>query len=98
MAGSLALDSSIVVKWFKKGEEFEEEALRLRRLVLSSNVSVSTSELISLEVCRALAKVGYSREKVGEAYATLGEMSELGFLSSIPSSWRALRSSRACHT
>jgi len=84
MARSLTLDSSVVVKWFKKGEPFEEEALRLRQGVLSSSVSVSASELMPLEVCRALVKVGYPSEKVGEAYAALREMSELGFLRSIP--------------
>jgi len=83
MQRSLTLDSSVVVKWFKKGEPFEEEALRLRRDVLSSSVSFSASELMPLEVCRALVKVGYSHEKVREAYATLREMIELGFLKSI---------------
>ncbi len=84
MARALALDSSVVVKWFKKGEEFEEEALRLRRDVLSSTVSVSASELVPLEVCRALVKVGYPTGKVAEAYATLSEMGEFGFLKSVP--------------
>jgi hypothetical protein len=31
----LGLGSSVVVKWFRKGEEFEEEPLRLRREMLS---------------------------------------------------------------
>jgi hypothetical protein len=34
MDRGLALDSS-VMKWFRKGEEFEEKALRLRREMLS---------------------------------------------------------------
>lgn|GEM_PF-616288 len=77
---TLALDSSVVVKWFKKGEAFEAEALRLRQDVLSSAVSAFASELMHLEVCRALVKVGYRPERVEEAYATLSEMAELGFL------------------
>ena len=83
MSRTLILDSSVVVKWFKKGEEFEREALRLRQSVLSSTVSVLASELMHLEVCRALVKVEYPPEKVGEAYATLVEMDELGFLKSV---------------
>jgi predicted nucleic acid-binding protein len=73
----------VVVKWFKKGEEFEEEALRLRREVLSSRVTVWVSELVPLEVCRALVKGGYPSGKVREAYATLNEMGELGFLKAV---------------
>lgn len=69
-----------MVKWFKKGEEFEEEALGFRGEVLSSTIVTFSSELLPLEVCRALVKVGYPSEKVEEAYATLDEMAELGFL------------------
>jgi len=77
---ALVADSSVVVKWFKKGEEFEGEALGLRRDVLSSTVILFTPEIVPLEVCRALMKVGYPSEKAKEAYATLSEMGELGFL------------------
>ena len=84
MAETLVIDASVLVKWFKKEEAFEEEALKLRRDVLSSKVAVMVSELTFLEVCRALVKVGYPPEKVEEAYATLREMSELGFLKPVP--------------
>ncbi|HID17990.1 TPA: PIN domain-containing protein [Candidatus Bathyarchaeota archaeon] len=83
MAKSLAIDSSVIVKWFKKGEPFEEEALKLRQDVLLAKVNAFTSELIGLEVCRALVKVGYSSDKIKEVYATLNEMDELGFLRSV---------------
>jgi predicted nucleic acid-binding protein len=84
MARAILLDSSVVVKWFKKGEEYEEEALRLRHDVLSPTSSMSASELMPLEVSRALIKAGYSSKKVVEAYATLAEMVEHGFLKLIP--------------
>ena len=84
MARAILLDSSVVVKWFKEGEEYEGEALRLRHDVLSPTSSTSASELMPLEVCRALIKVGYPSEKVEEAYATLAEMVEDGFLKLIP--------------
>jgi predicted nucleic acid-binding protein len=74
------IDSSVIVKWFKKGEEFEEEALRLRDDVLSTIINLTICELTPLEVCRALIKAGYSPEKVNEAYRILIEMIELGFL------------------
>ncbi len=77
---SLALDSSVVVKWFKKGEELEDEALRLRNEILSSGLKAVASELMPLEVCRALIKAGYEKGKVNEAYATLKELFEYGFI------------------
>jgi len=80
----LALDSSVLVKWFKRGEEFEKEALKLRRDVLSSAINVLVSEVAELEVCRALVKAGYASDKVDEAHAILKEMSELGFLKTFP--------------
>jgi predicted nucleic acid-binding protein len=84
MVRTYVLDSSVVVKWFKKGEDSEEEALMLRHDVLTPTSNMSASELMPLEVCRALVKVGYSPEKIDEAYTTLAEMAELGFLKLIP--------------
>jgi len=84
MVRAILLDSSVVVKWFKEGEDYEEEALRLRHDVLSPTSSISASELMPLEVCRALIKVGYSSKKVEETYSTLAEMVETGFLKLIP--------------
>jgi hypothetical protein len=46
MERCLALGSSVVVKWFRKGEEFEKEALRLRHEALSSTVAVWVSERV----------------------------------------------------
>lgn len=81
---SLVVDSSVLVKWFKKGEEFEDEALKLRQGSLSSTVSATVSELLPLEVCRALVKAGYPRQKVDESYATVSEMIKFGFLKVAP--------------
>lgn len=76
----ITLDSSVIVKWFKKGEEFEEEALKLRDDVLSGVVSPIISEWVYLEVIRALIKTGFPRVKVNEAYDTLRDMAEFGFI------------------
>lgn len=72
-----------MVKWFKKGEQFEKEALQLRGDVLSSAIDALVPELMHLEVCRALVKVRYPYDKVEEAYVTLTEMTEPGFLRSV---------------
>lgn len=86
MSRTLVVDASVAVKWFKKGEDYEEEALSLRDGILSSTVAALAPELVQLEVCRALQKAGYSSEKIEETYATLSEMDELGFLKSVPTS------------
>ena len=80
----MVIDSSVVVKWFKRGETAEREGLKLRDEILSSSVSVLTTELLQLEVCRALVKAGYPSGKVEEAYAALDEMHNLGFMTSVP--------------
>lgn len=83
MKNKIVANSSIIVKWFRKGEEFEEEALKFRDDAFSSTIEVTICELMPLEVCRALIKAGYSSKKVNEAYHTLFEMNELGFLKPI---------------
>jgi len=80
----LALDASVVVKWFKKSEECEQEALSLRNEILGSKVSAVTSEWLLLEVVRALVKVNYPKQKIEETYATLREITSLGFIEAIP--------------
>jgi len=62
------VDSSVLVKWFKKGEEFDEEATRLREEVLNGLITLTVSEWTLLEVARALMKVNFPREKVYESY------------------------------
>ena len=84
MGEVLALDASVVVKWFKKGEEFEREALSLRDKILGSTVSAVTSEWLLLEVVRALVKVNYPKQKIEETYATLREITSLGFIEAVP--------------
>lgn len=84
MGEALALDASVVVKWFKRGEEREAEAMSLRDGVLGSRVSAVTSEWLFLETVRALVKVGYPHDKIKEVYSTLRELTSLGFIEAVP--------------
>jgi predicted nucleic acid-binding protein len=81
---TIGVDSSVIVKWFKMGEDKEELALKLRSDVFSGRMVVMSPELMPLEVCRALVKVGYPPGKVAEAYSTLEDMDRLGFLEIVP--------------
>jgi predicted nucleic acid-binding protein len=72
------------VKWFKKGEEYEREALRLRDETLSSTVNLIICEWVYLEIVRALVKAKYPKAKIVEAYKILREMADLGFINTVP--------------
>jgi len=76
----VAVDSSVIVKWFKKGEEFEGEALTLRDNVLSGSIVLVMSEWVFLEVVRGLAKAGFTKDKVVQVHNVLREMANLGFI------------------
>ena len=80
----VGVDSSIIVKWFKKGEEHEKEALKLRDDTLSGIVNPILSEWVYLEVVRALVKAKFSKVKIIQSYDTLKEMAELGFIRILP--------------
>ena len=69
MADRLALDASVVVKWFKEGEERGAEALALRDRILDLKVSAVSSEWLLLEVARAMVRAGFPRGKVEGAYS-----------------------------
>ena len=84
MITRIAADSSIIVKWFKKGEEFEEEALRLRDDVLLGAIELVISEWVYLEVIRGLVKANFPKSRVAEAYSILKEMARLGFMEVVP--------------
>jgi predicted nucleic acid-binding protein len=81
---AIVLDASVAVKWFKKGERLEGEALALRDRVLGSKVTALTSEWLLLEVARAMAKAGFPTDKIGEAYSILKELDSLGFMEAVP--------------
>ena len=84
LAIKIAVDSSVIVKWFKKGEEFEREALVLKDEVLSGTITLIMSEWVFLEVVRGLTKAGYPKDKVIQAYDILKEMVYLGFIEVVP--------------
>lgn len=84
LAESITLDSSVAVKWFKKGEAGEQQALRIRDDVFTTKLQAIAPEWLFLEVVRALVKIDYPRQKVEEAYSTLREAASLGLIEVIP--------------
>lgn len=80
----LATDSCVIVKWFRKGETFEDEALKLRNDVLYGRITLVISEWALLEVARGLRKAGYPKERVNESFNLLRELEELDLLDIVP--------------
>lgn len=80
----VSMDSSVIVKWFKKGEDHEREALKFRDDILAGAVAPVVSEWVFLELVRALVKTEYPKAKVMQAYETFKEMIELGFIRTVP--------------
>ena len=79
----ICLDASVVVKWFKKEEEFEDEALTLYKKIRDLEINACTNEWTILEVIRGLTKSGYSNEKVNETYDVLEELFSLGLIKKV---------------
>ncbi|PKP57294.1 MAG: hypothetical protein CVT89_04735 [Candidatus Altiarchaeales archaeon HGW-Altiarchaeales-2] len=68
------LDASVVVKWFKKGEEFENESLELYNKIERFEIEACASEWMVLEVVRALVKAGASKKKIDDDFQTLTDL------------------------
>jgi len=79
----VSVDSSVIVKWFRKGESQEKEAMKLRDDVLAGAVAPFMSEWVYLELVKALVKAGYPKAKIMQAYETLREMTDLGFIRAV---------------
>jgi predicted nucleic acid-binding protein len=77
------IDASIAVKWFHKGELFENEAHTLLQRIIGLEADFVVNEWITLEVVRALVKAGYPKEKVNEAFDVLIELMNIGALRKI---------------
>jgi predicted nucleic acid-binding protein len=77
-------DSSVVIKWFKRGEAYEKESLMLLGDVLDGKLTLILSEWTLLEVARGLKKSNYSAEKIDKALYFLEELLNDGFIKVVP--------------
>ncbi len=76
----VSTDSSVLVKWFKKGEEKEELAMRLKDDVLDEKIILLCSEWVQLEIIRALVKANYPQDKIKETKEFLADAGSLGLI------------------
>lgn len=71
------IDASVTVKWFKKGEHYEKEALYLLERIKSFEMTCNANEWIILETIRGLVKANYPEEDIDRAYDNLMELMDI---------------------
>jgi len=99
MDGSLVLDTSVVIKWFRQGEVLAGQALALRDAYLDGEVAVSVPTLLVYELANVLRyKEDLTTDQVQEAVQSLFNMG-LEWVSPTGALMRrAVEIARACDT
>jgi len=77
------IDASIVVKWFKEGEEYQDEALKLRDRIINFETTFVMSHYGVLELVRALVKVRFPRDTIEDAFQSLNDLYDIGVLKGV---------------
>lgn len=77
------IDTSIIVKWFHKGEAFDDESHILLEKIIELEHDFVVNEWVLLEVVRAMVKAGYTKIKVNNAFEDIFEMMNIGALRKI---------------
>ncbi len=77
------IDTSIIVKWFHKGEVFDDESHILLEKIIELEHDFVVNEWALLEVVRAMVKAGYTKIKVDNAFEDIFEMMNIGALRKI---------------
>lgn len=77
------IDTSIIVKWFHKGEAFDDESHILLEKIIELEHDFVVNEWVLLEVVRVMVKAGYTKIKVNNAFEDIFEMMNIGALRKI---------------
>ncbi len=78
------LDTSVVVKWFKKKEIDHLQALRLLTRIKAFETEFVMSEYGLLELVRALKKADYPKHKIDIAFQSVHDLYEINALKRVP--------------
>ncbi len=76
----ISIDASVIVKWFKKGEEKEDLALKLKDIILSRELIPAINEYVFLEIIRAVTKAGFPKGKIEKIKKFLLDLEALGYI------------------
>jgi predicted nucleic acid-binding protein len=99
MDGSVVLDTSVVIKWFRQGEVLAGQALSLRDAYLDGRIEVSVPSLLAYELANVLRyKNDLTTHQVQEAVQSLFDMGLEWVLLSGAVMRRAVEMARAYET
>ena len=74
-SGSVVLDSSVVIKWFRRYEVLREQALELRQAYLDERLFIHVPDLLIYEIANVLRyKPDMNDTKVQQALQSLFDM------------------------
>ena len=75
MDRSLVLDTSVVIKWFRQGEVWADQALALRQAYLDGQVTIAVPSLLAYELANVLHyKADLTATQVQDAVTSLFDM------------------------
>ena len=75
MDGSVVLDTSVVIKWFRQGEVLAERALALRQAYLDGQIAITVPSLLAYELANVLRYKGdLTTDQVQDAVQSLFDM------------------------
>ena len=75
ISSAVVVDSSVVIKWFRRYEELREQALKLRQAYLDGQLFIHVPALLIYEVANVLRyKADMSKSKVQQALQSLFDM------------------------
>ena len=99
MNGSVVLDTSVVIKWFRQGEILAAPALRLRAAYLDGQIAVYVPALLAYELANVLRyKKDLTAGQVQDAVQSLFDMGLEWVLPSNATMRRAIEIAYACET
>ena len=74
-SSSVVLDSSVVIKWFRRYEVLQEQALKLRRTYLDGRLFIHVPDLLIYEIANVLRyKPDMNQTRVQQALQSLLDM------------------------
>ncbi len=77
------LDTSVIVKWFRREEEYHKESLRILDRVTNFDTRFIMSRYGLLELIRALVKNGFPEKEILEAFQVVKGLYNTGALEDV---------------
>ena len=77
------IDTSVVVKWFREGEDHRNESLKLRERIINFDCEFIMSFYGVMELVRALVKNKYPKDKIEDSFQSMMDLYKIDALKSV---------------